>query len=215
MRTLHAALSSLVPFLVLSFTPAGLLGPGPQDGEEREGQDDEEEVDRFPVDPFRAFSERESKRLEAELEGAWLLTSFKTPEDFLDPGDFTGFASFNDGYMSWIIHGREVVRTSLTRRYAYLAEANVYRYEVGPQLTLQLANMLGFEWDTQREEIYSSSDRQNFEFEVSIEDDVLRLWITNDFTYEFSRLRDTSFPEKARTQIQRRRGALPTTDREF
>ncbi len=165
---------------------------------------DQDEQDQETIDePYTAFLDAENKRLNKGLTGAWQLISLETPDEFVDSQDFRGFALFHDGYMTLLLMGAEDEAAIFAIDTIYTILTGAYRYQVGEDLTLQLASVMGI--DNASGNFLFNPAGEPREFEMLLVEDDLTLWEIAGNHYEFRRLGPTKFPFGAADRLRERR----------
>lgn len=168
----------------------------------------QEPAGQEPV-PITAFRQRERQRLEKELEGAWMLTSFQTTQEYVDPRDVRGFADFHAGFMTLILQGREpdlsLLRGAVVN---YTIQAGAYRYRVSENLTLQTATIMGYSNANALGELAFDASGDAREYTLRLADDELTLIREGGNQFVFSRLRSSAFPNTAIEALERARAGL-------
>ena len=188
---------------------AGLVHTGWPHGQES-GQD--EPLVKPRLNPMTAFKESEMERLTEELEGAWMMMTYRNADDFLAAENYRGFAMFQDGLVTILFYGRQEIIQLLTGiGTEYTLSSVVARYRVGPQLTLQLAGMLGFSNANEYSELRFDAASINSEFNVSIDDDILTLQHLDGRHFTFRKTQGGGFPKQAIRRIEGSR-SLPFSD---
>jgi len=188
---------------------AGLARLEPGRAPAQDPAQDEQDEPEGPVLPgLTAFSAREARRLEQEIEGVWLLTSFEPRDRVVDPRDVRGYASFQDGFMTLLLQGRGLDPTAfIARSPTYFAvEAGLHRFRISPELTLQTAAVMGY--TNANDEGVLAFDRSGAtrEYTISVEDGELTLTRSRSSRFTFRRLPGgAEFPIEAIQAIERGR----------
>ncbi len=159
--------------------------------------------------PITAFRQKERQRLEKELEGAWMLTSFETSEEYIDPRDIRGFASLHAGFMTLILQGREPVQSLLGGPdVEYTIQAGAYRYRVSENLTFQTASIMGYSNANPDGELEFDASGDAREYTLKLAGDELTLIREGGNRFVLSRLRSGAFPKTALDALDRARAGL-------
>lgn len=175
----------------------------PGDVRAQDEQDDEEDVVR---EPYAAFLQSEHKRLTKEVEGAWMLSAMQASDEFVDEGDFRGFAMFGDGYATILFMGAEDSKEIFSAPTFYTVSSGAYRYRVSEDLTFQLASVMGIDNLEGAFSFHSGGDSN--EYQMQLDGDDLTLWKIGGNRYEYRRLGETGFPEAAAERLRLRRSEL-------
>ncbi|HED66530.1 MAG TPA: hypothetical protein ENJ09_13370 [Planctomycetes bacterium] len=157
----------------------------------RHRQQDDEPA---PSSPFTSFLADEAARITKDIEGAWTLLVFDTPEEVVEPEDFRGYAQFHDGYCTLILIGAEPVRDFFGDDTAYTFLSGAYRYRIGESGTLQLSSVVGFDnLDEPGALSFHTGPDATREYEIQLTDNSLRLREPGGDTFEFRRLPKSTF----------------------
>jgi hypothetical protein len=197
---MRTSLSHLAPLLLaVGISSTGAFPwPERQDPqEEQDGQEPQEEGDPREGTPFSAYRKTEKARVEKEIEGSWMLVEFQTEDRIVDTGDFRGFATINDGYMSIIFYGREEKVGLFGNSDDYIIQANAYRYRINDRVTLQLAGILGFTNATYDGDLEFDHADTAAQYDVTLVENSLTMTRGGLTSFVFRRLKKTDFPPAA------------------
>ena len=182
-------------------------------------QDPADEQDPQPDDggisdilaPFTAYREEERAKNEQLISGAWRLARVETRSDRLGGRDIRGFAMFQDGYMSLVLIGEQVVEGFLTvDQVATQIQAGMYRYRVSDLETLQTASIMGFANPDSFDLVFEQVNEPR-EFLMELSETELRLNHPNGHWFVFTRMQSGIFPVEAVRALERNRAGRDTT----
>lgn len=182
-------------------------------------QDPQDEQDPVPDDgglndllaPFTAYREEMQKEQEELIRGAWRLMRIETPSERLGSRDFRGFAMFEDGYMSLVLLGQQLVEGFLTiEQVEVQMQAGIYRYQVSEIQTLQTASIMGFANPDTFDLVFEQVDEPR-EFLMTVSETELRLNHPNGHWFIFSRMESGAFPVQALRALERNRAGYEIT----
>jgi hypothetical protein len=168
-------------------------------------QDDEEPGSR---DPFTALAERESLRIEEEIEGAWIMMGYQHPGAVIDPTDTRGFFVFHDGYMTLTLQARKQTMGIFRERTEYTVQAGAYRYRIDRGRRLQTAGLMGFSNATPGGDLDFENVVQPEEYDILLAGQDLTLTRPDGRVFQFRRMERTEFPQDAVERLDRLRGAM-------
>ena len=204
--------SELLPALLLlaglfSASARSQEGKPPKPSKPPKGQ--EEESERSAV---TRFFEGEAERLTEGLEGSWMMMDYTDPSTPLHSGVASGFLTFHEGFMTWIISVDTAEVTFLGLRAFLMLDAGAYRYHVDEQANLQLSSVMSFTNDTPEGDLQRERNGFAFEYFTRLEDEVLELRDPNGIVMSFRKVRAGEFPESATRGIEKRRARTPSWD---
>lgn len=149
----------------------------------------------------------ENARIEEELVGTWTLLEYRSPREVIERRDFSGFASFQNGFFTFLLRLDVLDETFLGPKPQTIVQAGVHRYRIEDGLHLQTATVMGFSNETDDFELQGEPTSFPREFEVTLEDDRLSLRRWDGLTLVFARADATgTFPPKAAEALERNRG---------
>ncbi|HEX6881799.1 MAG TPA: hypothetical protein VF530_00380 [Planctomycetota bacterium] len=195
--------------LALLGLAAPLLAPQ-QERPPRREKPREEQEGKKPA--MTRFFEEEAARLTEELEGSWMLADYLDPISPEDIADVTGFVTFHEGFMTWILSIDTIQSTWIGLRALHLLESGAYRYHVDEQANLQLASVMSFTNNTENGEVMKARPGDAFEYFTNLEDGVLELRDTEGITMSFRKVEAGEFPDAAGRLIEKQRSGTPQWD---
>jgi hypothetical protein len=161
--------------------------------------------------PLTAYREEEQIRQEELISGAWRLVQLETPSERLGSRDIRGFAMFQEGYMTLVLMGEQLVEGFLTvEQIQTHFQAGIYRYQVSELQTLQTASIMGFANPDSVNLIFERVDEPR-EFIMDVSETELRLNHPNGHWLVFTRMKSGAFPIKALLGLERKRAGRNTT----
>jgi hypothetical protein len=157
------------------------------------------------MNPVTAFFQGESERLEKECEGSWMLFGYTDPG--LPPFDdaVSGFATFHDGFLQWMLAIDSAERRLLWLEEFLILESGAYRYRFDEQNNLQLASVMSFTNDTDDGSMRRQPSGLAFEYYAKLEDGVLELRNPQGIVLSLRKITSGEFPESAVQKIEGRR----------
>ena len=168
-------------------------------------QEQEQKPPKKDASAAARFFQGESEGLTKELEGSWMLLSYTDPLMPVGTDTASGFLTFHDGFLTWIVAVDSVERTFFGRRTFMILDAGAYRYHVDEQASLQLAAVLSYTNNNEAGEIAPDAPGLAFEYNAKIEDNVLELRDTGGIVLSFRRIEGGEFPDSAARQIEKQR----------
>jgi len=161
--------------------------------------------------PFTAYREETQKEQEELIRGAWQLARVETPSERLGGRDIRGFAMFQDGYMSLVLLGEQLVEGFLTVDQVQVQmQAGIYRYQVSEIQTLQTASIMGFANPDTFDLVFEQVDEPR-EFLMTVSETELRLNHPNGHWLVFTRMQSGAFPIQALRALERNRAGYEIT----
>jgi hypothetical protein len=159
-------------------------------------------------DAITRYVDQQAEALAKELEGSWMLMEYRDPlvPDQEDAG--SGFATFHDGFLTWMLAFDSAEDTLFGMREFLVLESGAYRYHVDEQAFLQLASVMSFTNNTDDGNVERDPSGEAFEYFAKIEDGVLELRDTEGITLTFRKVQAGDFPESAVRQIEKQRGGV-------
>ena len=150
--------------------------------------------------------EKENERLEREVQGSWLLFDYNDPEEVLVDDSASGFATFQDGFLVWVL-AIETVESHLFRpRDLVLLQTGSYRYRFDQGGSLQVTNVLSYTNMTDSGTVAREPGGQAYEYWARISDGVLELRNSDGVQISFRKVESGNFPESAVRKLEARRG---------
>ena len=196
--------------LALLGLAAPLLAPQEERPPRREKPRQEQEGGKKPA--MTRFYEEEAARLMEELEGSWMLMDYLDPISPEDIADVTGFVTFHEGFMTWILSIDTIQSTWIGLRALHLLESGAYRYHIDEQANLQLASVMSFSNNTENGEVMKARPGDAFEYFTTLNDGVLELRDTEGITMSFRKVEAGEFPDAAGRLIEKQRSGTPAWD---
>jgi len=172
--------------------------PPPQDGEQEE--------DEFAnLSPFARFRALERRRLEEELQGAWILTEHRTGEDGPFDDERQGFMLFHEGFVTIFVYVRTVENGFLGATEKVYAQAGSFRYRINDELFLQTASMMGFVTGD-GDEIEVTGSGEGREYEIALQDGQMDLFnAAEGIRMTLRHIARTDFPAAALEDLEEQR----------
>ena len=166
--------------------------------------------------PFTSFEERTRAQLAEDIVGAWILTSFENPLSPIETSTLSGFASFQDGFMTLVLRGYIDERDAFGDTQATYVQAGAYRYRIDELGSLQTMTVLGFDNGAEYEFIDFEPSGTVREYRASLERDYgavsesLQLVLRNadGAEFRFSQVSSEQFPEEAIRELDELRGRV-------
>lgn len=157
------------------------------------------------MNPVTAFFQGEGERLEKELDGSWMLFGYADPG--LPPFDdaVSGFATFHDGFLQWVLAINSAERHLLWLKEFLILETGAYRYRLDEGSNLQLASVMSFTNETDDGSMLRQPSGQAFEYGVRLEDGVLELRNPQGILFSLRKITAGEFPESAIQKIEGQR----------
>jgi hypothetical protein len=179
----------------------GLFFPAraPQD------QEKEKEPPKKGLNAATRFFEGEAERLTKELDGSWMLLSYTDPQTPVGTDTASGFLTFHDGYLTWLVAVDAVEKTFFGRRSLLILDTGAYRYRIDEQANLQLSAILSFTNNNETGDITPDAPGLAFEYIAKIEDNVLELRDNEGIVLAFRKVEAGEFPDSAARQIEKGR----------
>jgi len=188
------ALVLLTALLGASFAPA---------------QEPPQEKKKRAMNPVTAFFQGESERLGKEIEGSWMLFGYtdpSVPQLDVEANPASGFATFNDGFLQWMLAIESAERRIFRLREFTIVESGAYRYRFDEQANLQLSSVMSFTNNTEDGEMEREPAGLAFEYFTKLEDGVLELRNPQGVVLSLRKVTAGDFPESAIQKIEGRRG---------
>lgn len=179
---------------------------------EKAGEEQGAEGEQRKKPAMTRFYEEEAARLLQELEGSWMLMDYLDPISPEDIADVTGFVTFHEGFLTWILSIDTIQRTWIGLRALNLIEAGAYRYHVDEQANLQVASVMSFSNNTENGEVMKARPGDAFEYFTTLNDGVLELRDTEGITMSFRKVEAGEFPDAAGRLIEKQRSGTPQWD---
>lgn len=161
------------------------------------------------LNPVTAFFQGESERLEKEVEGSWMLFGYSDPTiPQLEVGETpaTGFATFHDGFLQWMLAIDSAERRLFRLRAFTILDSGAYRYRFDEQANLQLSSVMSYTNNTEDGELEREPSGMAFEYYAKLEDGVLELRNPQGVVLSLRKVAAGEFPESAIRKIEGRRG---------
>jgi hypothetical protein len=190
--------------LVLAFPPFFALA---------QEQEEEEQKEEKSKDPVVGLFADEAARLMKEIEGSWMLMEYLDPEQVPLEDAASGFMTFADGFLTWILSVEALEQRWFSVENFVLLQTGAYRYRFDETASLQVASVLSFSNDS------SDGDLQRdptlaFEYTVVLADGVLELSDRDGVRMTYRRIEAGEFPVNAIQRIERSRSRTPAWDLE-
>lgn len=182
--------------------PAAGIG---QDGSQV-GADTDQDEEKLP------FKERENRRIERDIQGAWTLTDYLRPDTVVPRSDVQGFAIFEDGYMMFTFQAVEDSEDFFFAEEQYVVQSGAFRYRMFDGYLLQVAGLVGYTNANEDYELEFGTIKIPREYRVNLKGDRLELKRTSGIGFVFRRMGDSQFPRSAIDQLQRQRSGLGTVN---
>lgn len=165
-------------------------------------QEEPKVVRPAPVRPFQ----REGERLSKAVPGSWMLFEYADPREAPQTDQATGFATFQDGFLTLFLAIDTAESRLFHLRERLLFRSGAYRYRFDPNGSLQLANVMSFTTQTENGQLQREPPGEVLEYFASIDDDVLELRNTDGVRLSFRRVTSVEFPASAIRKLESRRG---------
>ena len=175
---------------------------------QQEEKKQEEPKEKSKVAMTRFFDE-EIERLTKELEGSWMLTDYTDPAVPLDMGRASGFLTFHEGFLTWILSIDTAEGTFFGYRSFLVLESGAYRYRIDEGANLQLASVMSFNNNTVDGAVMRDRARNAFEYTPHLERDVLELRDADGIVLTFRKVEAGEFPLAAERRIEKQRSGTP------
>jgi hypothetical protein len=157
----------------------------------------------------------EQARLEEELIGTWLLLEYTNPHESVERRHFSGFASFQNGYFSFLLRLEVLGTYFFGVRPQTIVNAGVHQFRV-TENRLQTATVLAFTNENPAYELEAEPGAFPREFEITLADNQLSLRRHDGVEFVFRRIEDSgAFPKQAADVLERYRGRTFTAPEDF
>jgi hypothetical protein len=173
-------------------------------------QEDQKELPPPKIkDPVARFFQGEGPRLEAAVQGAWILMDFVDPQQRDIAEAVSGFAQFQDGFLTLIIGIQTFDTGFFGVDEELLLQTGAYRYRFDELANLQLSTVLGYTSFNDDAQLERELQGDVYEYIVTVDDGVLDLRTNDGIVITFRRTTAGEFPDSAIRTLERRRSGQP------
>ena len=172
-------------------------------------QEGQEKQKKKPSSAITRFYQTEVERLTQEIEGSWMLIGYTDPEEPPIDEQVSGFATFDQGFVTLMISVDAVEQHLFHLRPYLFYHSGAYRYRFDEQATLQFASVMSFTNDNDDRVLEREPTGMVFEYFTTLSDDLLELRDSDAVVMSFRRIKAGDFPESAIRKLDARRGGQP------
>ena len=180
----------------------GLLGAALAPASRQEPQPGKKKAEN----PVTRFFQEEGERLMEEVEGSWMLFGYTDPNIPPLEDAASGFATFHDGFLTWLLAIDSAERRLFRLREFLILESGAYRYRFDEQANLQLSSVMSFTNNTEDGELEREPSGLAFEYFVQLQEGVLELRNPAGVVLSLRKVEAGDFPDSAIQKIEGRRG---------
>lgn len=190
--------------LLLAAAPLPVALLGDQDPPETPPEEEE------PRPGLTAHREEERARVEAALEGTWMLLRYDPPAAIFDPTNVQGVAVFQDGYLSLTVMAQTFQPEFFGDGVQLFVQGGAHRYRVNELGELQTAAIMSFHNfdDEELLQVEASGSPREYTLEIDETGTTLRMTKADGTALSWSRLGETEFPADAAEALDRVRGKV-------
>jgi hypothetical protein len=183
--------NALLTLALLLSTPLALLTR-----QEQQDSKQEEDTDELSRNAVTRFFQEQGEQLAEGVEGSWMLLDYLDPQEPALAGAATGFATFHDGFLTFILT-IDAFETRIFRlRERLIVLSGAYRYRFDEQAFLQISSVLSFTNETDNRDLVRERPGALYEYYAMLDDGILELRDPEGIVMTFRRVTAGDFPER-------------------
>jgi hypothetical protein len=156
-----------------------------------------------PPNPLAGFAPMTKEALSNELLGSWMLVRFDSVTGIVDPADVRGFAMFEPGLCTILLHAHTISSGFIVDSSQYYVFGGAMRWRISDSLRLQTATILAHSNANEDDELEFEPASMPREYTMMLAGGTLTLVRGDGAQFVFRRMLAGEFPKEADEALRR------------